>query len=301
MALLPARGAAQSAPIVVIGTANDSGGAMLYAEDLGLYEKAGLDVKLQVLNNPGAVVAAVVAGSAAISTLTIPGIALARQHGLPIVIIAPASLYSSDHPTSGIFVLKNSPIKTAAELDGKTMATRDIGNMSYYGANAWIDKNGGDSKTVKWVEITDTAALAAMKAGRIDAASVSEPALDDAIHGPDARLLAACYDAIARSFLIGAYFSTAAFAKSHPEVVRGFSRTIIEAGKWANQNHLASAKILAKYSGVPVPPTNTRVTYAEQMRPADAQPVIDLLEQYGVIKGKMLASDLFAPEIPTVA
>ena len=302
LTILPARAVAQSeTPIVLVGTANDSGGEMLYAQDLGLYQKAGLDVKLQVLNNPGASVAAVIAGSATVSSLTVPGIVLARQRGIPIVIIAPASLYSSAHPTSGIFVLKDSPIKTAADLDGKTIAIRDIGNMSYYGAKAWVDKNGGNSKTVKWVEIPDPAALAAMKAGRVDAASVSEPALDDAIHGPDARLLAACYDAIAPSFLIAAYFTTAAFAKAHPEDVRKFSQVIIDAGKWANKNHLASAKILAKYTGVPVPPTNTRVTYAERMRPADAQPVLDMLERYGVIKGQLRAADLFAPEVPTAS
>jgi NitT/TauT family transport system substrate-binding protein len=302
LTMLPARAVAQDKTrIVLVGTANDSGGEMFYAEDRGLYKKAGLDVKVQVLNNPGASVAAVIGGTAQVSTLTIPGIALARQRGIPIVIIAPASLYSSKLPTSGIFVLKDSPIATAADLNGKTVAIRDIGNMSYYGAAAWIDKNGGDSKTIKWVEIPDPAALAAMQSGRIDAASVSEPALDDAIHGPNARLLAACYDAIAPSFMIAAYFSTAAFAQAHPRAVRAFSQAIIEAGIWANHDRAASAKILAKYSGVPVPPTNTRVTYAEQMRPADAQPVLDLLERYGVLKKKMAASELFAPEIPTAS
>ena len=133
LTVLPTRAMAQSnTRMVLVGTANDSGGEMLYAEDRGLYKAAGLDVKLQVLNNPGASVAAVIGGTAQISSLTIPGIALARQRGIPIAIIAPASLYSSKQPTSGIFVLKNSPIATAADLDGKTIAIRDIGNMSYY-------------------------------------------------------------------------------------------------------------------------------------------------------------------------
>jgi NitT/TauT family transport system substrate-binding protein len=256
--------AAQNAApsITVGGTANDSGGQVFYAQ------------------------------------LTIPGIALARQNGVPIVIIAPTSIYSSAAPTSGIIVLKNSPVRKASDLDGKVVATRDISNMSYYGAKAWIDKNGGDSKSIKWIEISDTQTVPAMLAGRVDAASVSEPALDDAIHGPDARMLAPVYDAIGDKFLIAAYFTTEEYARAHPDAVRTFAKVIVAAGLWANRNRALSAKILEKYAGVAVAPGTTRVTYAELMRVADVQPVLDMLQQYGVLKSPIHAADLFAPQVP---
>jgi ABC-type nitrate/sulfonate/bicarbonate transport system substrate-binding protein len=276
--------AQDDATIVIAGTANDSGGEIFYAKDLGLFEKAGLKVDVQAFNNPGATAAGVVGGTLTVAAMTVPGIAAARESGLPIKIIAPSSIYSSAMPTSGIIVLKNSAIKKASDLNGKTIATRDISNMSYYGAKAWIDKNGGDSKTIKWVEVNDPQTVAAMKAGRVDAASVSEPALDDAIHGPDARLLAACY--------------TEDYARMHPDIVRKINVIILAAGAWANKNHAQSAKILEKYSGVPMLPGYTRVTYAERMRPADVQPVLDLLANYGVLKVPMRATDLFAPQVP---
>jgi NitT/TauT family transport system substrate-binding protein len=283
--------------IVVAGAPNDSGGAIFYAQDLGMFKKAGLNVKILAMNNPGSIAAAVVGGSVTIGTLTIPGVAIAREKGIPIVIIAPGPIYSSATPTSGIIVLKNSPIKKASDLNGKTIATRDISNLSYYGANNWIDKNGGDSKSVKWVEITDTQTVPALLAGRIDAASVSEPALDDAVHGTNARMLAAVYDAIGDKFLIGGNFTTEAYAKANPDVVRAFERVILEAGTWANHNHAQSAKIIEKYAGVPVLPQATRVTYAERMRAADAQPVLDMLKQFGALKVPMQAGDLFAPGV----
>jgi NitT/TauT family transport system substrate-binding protein len=288
-----------SPQIVVAGTPNDSGGTIFYAQDLGMFKKAGLNVKIQSMNNPGSVVAAVVGGSVTIGTLTIPGLAIAREKGVPIVIIAPGSIYSSATPTSGIIVLKNSPFKKAADLNGKTIATRDLSNLSYYGAINWIDKNGGDSKSVKWVEITDTATVPAMLAGRVDAASVSEPALDDAVHGPDARMLAAVYDAIGDKFLISGSFTSEDYAKAHPDVVRTFERVIISAAIWANRNRAQSAKILEKYAGVPVPPEATRVTYAERLHPADAQPVLDMLRAAGVLKTPLPAADLFAPGLGT--
>ena len=295
----PSRARAQGtlAPVSLLSVPNDSSGEMYYAQELGLFAKAGLDVRLQSVNDPSATAGAVLSGTATFGGLTIPGYATAHQRGIPIVIVAPTSIYSSANPTSGIIVLKNSSFKRASDLNGKTIATRDIFDMSYYGAKVWIDKNGGDSKTIKWFEIGDTTAVAAMQAGRIDAAAVSEPALDNALHGPDARLLAACDDAIADRFLIAAHYTTVAYAKANPEIVQGFCDAIISAGIWANNHHAESAKILEKYLATPVPPTNRRVTYAERVRPGDAQPVLDVLLQYGVLKAPLQASVLFAPEL----
>lgn len=290
-----------SAELIVGATPNDSGGTPYYAQALGLFKKHGLNVKLESFENPGAVAAAVVGGSLTIGTLTIPGIAVAREKGLPLVIVAPSAVYSSTTPTSGIIVLNNSPISAASDLDGKTIATRDIGNLSYYGALYWVDKNGGSSKTLKWVEINDTATVPALLSRRIDAASVSEPAFDDAIHSKNARMLAPIYDAIGNRFLIGASFATAQYAKEHPDVVRRFDAAIIEAGIWANGHRALSAKILEKISGAPVPPNTTRVTYAERLCPSDVQPVLSMLEQYGALKVPLRAADLIAPALLTTA
>ena len=291
------RAAAQTGEQIVVATPpNDSSGEVFYAADMGFFAKAGLNVKVMPMNNAGAVAPAVVSGAVTIGGLTVPSVAIAREKGVPITIIAPGSIYSSAAPTSGIIVLKNSPLRKAADLNGKPLDTRDLSNKRFYGANAWIDKNGGDSKSVKWIEISDTADIAAMQQGRVDAASVSEPALDDALHG-EGRMLGPVYDAIGDKFLIAAFFTTDDYAKAHPDVMRKFAEAIVAAGKWANKNQAASAKILEKYAGVPIPAGYTRVTYAERLRAADAQPVLDMLAHYGVLKPNPRAPDLFSPTV----
>lgn len=295
----PADAQSESPPIIVAGTPNDSSGAIFYAQDLGLFKKLGLNIKVEPFENPGTVAAAVVGGSVTIGTLSIPGIAIAREKGLPIGIVAGTAIYSSAAPTSAVIVLKASPIKRASDLDGKTIATRDIGNLAYYATMSWVDKNGGDSKSLKWVEINETATVAALLAGRIQAAVVAEPGLDTALHGPDARMFAPIYDGIGNKFLIGASFTTLDYAKAHPDIVRKFVQALIEAGTWANTHQPQSAKIVEKYAGVPIPPGTTRVTYAERVCPADAQPVLNMLQRYGALKSSMSATDLFAPEVVT--
>ncbi len=298
--LLPLGGSwadAQSSPATLeaVGPPNDTGALIFYAADMGFYEKAGLRVKVTLLNSSGSISSAVASGAVQIGSFAVSVGALAREKGIPLVMIAPAGLYLSTAPTSGLIVRKDSLIRRAADLNGKTIATRDISNMSYFGAKQWIDKNGGDSKTVRWVEIPDTSDVAALQAGRIDAASVSEPALDDALRGGEVRSLAPIFDAISKRFLISGYFTSEDYAKAHPDIVRKFAEVIVATARWANHNRAQSAAILEKYAQAPVLPGSTRVTYAERLQSADVQPVLDLLLNYGLLKAPMRAKDLFSP------
>jgi ABC-type nitrate/sulfonate/bicarbonate transport system substrate-binding protein len=122
--------------------------------------------------------------------------------------------------------------------------------------------------------------------------------LDDATHGPNARLFAPVYDAIGDHFMISAYFTTEAFANSHPDLVCKFADVILAADAWANRNRPLSAKMLEKYAGVPVPADATRVTYAEHMRVADVHPVLAILQQYKLVRDGIHPFDLFATEVP---
>ena len=298
LVLTPRTLTAQEAPgILIAGPANDSAAPIFYAADLGLYKKAQLDVTSQAFENLGATVSAVIGGTITFASISLPAIALARDKGLPIVIIAPLSVYSKATPTTAIVVPKSSTIRTASDLNGKTIAAQNLSSLAYYATKSWVDKNGGNSASLKWVELNDIQAVPAMLAGRVDAAAITEPSLDDAAHGPNARILAPMYDIIGDKFLISAIFTTESYAKAHPETVRRIAAVILNANRWANKNRAQSAKILEKYAHVVVPNTATRVTYAEALNPPEAQPVLDMLTAYGVLKNHVRAIDLFAPEV----
>jgi NitT/TauT family transport system substrate-binding protein len=281
------------------GVMNETAALLFYAADMGFYDKAGLHVNATVLSNSGAISSAIAAGAVQVGSFAISVGALARQRGLPLVLVAPAGLYLSTTPTSGLIVRSDSPYTKASDLNGKTIATRDLANMSYYGAKQWMDRNGGDSKSVKWIEIPDTSVVPAMQAGRFDAASISEPALGDAIRNGGMRSLASVFDAIGKRFLISGYFTNEDFAKTHPDVIRSFAAVINSTADWANKNLPASAKILEKYEHVPVPPGSPRVTFADRLQAADVQPVLDVMYNYGSLKTPMHAKDMFSTLIPS--
>src|ERR1700691_4377422 len=64
-----------------------------YAQQLGSFAKAGLDVTLTTLGNTPSIVAAVVGGSLNIGYTTIDSVASIHAHGVPLVVIAPATDY----------------------------------------------------------------------------------------------------------------------------------------------------------------------------------------------------------------
>jgi NitT/TauT family transport system substrate-binding protein len=143
-----------------------------------------------------------------------------------------------------------------------------------------MDQNGGDSSTVKFIEIPFPAMPAALEARRIDAAFIAEPFLTVALK--TGRVLAYGYDSIAKHFLFGAFFTTPQWAQDHPDVVSRFAVAIRETAAWANKNPVKSGEILAKYTKIDpaVIASMTRARFAEQLTPALMQPLIDVSAKY---------------------
>ena len=121
----------------------------------------------------------------------------------------------------------------------------------------------------------------ALIAGRIDVAYFTEPWL--AVARKSGRLLAYPYDAVAKEFLYGSWFTMSQWAHDHPDLVAKFVSAIREAGDWANANPAKSADILAKYTKIEpaVVEAMVRVRFGDRLTASMMQPEIDLAAKYG--------------------
>ncbi len=293
-ALAPSSGGAQQPYHLRLGAVPvDVGAVAYYGVDQGFFKKAGLDVELVALANGPAIAAAVASGTIDAGSANALSIAQAHERGLNFVFIAPAGAYTSTVPTAGMVVPRTSTLATAKDLTGKTIAVATLGSLGEIGSRAWLDQNGVDLKTVKFIEMPYSAMLPALAAGRVDAATMEEPALDRAL-STDARLFAPVYDAIGKDFSEGGFFSTADFVKAHLDVVRRFKAAVIEASRWANANQTASGLILQKYSGISTADLKHRVHYHDTLDPARVQPLINAAAKYGTLKAPFPASDIIA-------
>jgi NitT/TauT family transport system substrate-binding protein len=280
----------------VATTPIDIGAEVLWARDLGFFKKAGLDVDVQLINNGAAIASAVSGGAVDVAQGNLVTLATAHERGLPFVLIAPAGMYSSASPTTQMVVAKNSPLKTAKDLNGKTIGVSGLQNITQIAAVDWMTQNGGDPSTVHWIELPFPQMEAAVAAGRVQAAVIAEPFLSDALD-KETRAFAPIYDAIGTRFLIGAWFTTDAWAKAHPDVVKRFADVIEETAKWANGHHAESATILSKYTKAPIKPNIKRASFAERLTASEIQPMIDATAKAKVLKSAFPANELFAPAV----
>ena len=103
---------------------------------------------------------------------------------------------------------KDSPIKSAKDLEGKTVAVNTLNNIVHLMALAWVDKNGGNSSKIKFVEIPFPQMEPALVAGKVDAISVQEPFAAVAARRPETRVLSNPWGDVLPRFLIASWFAS---------------------------------------------------------------------------------------------
>ena len=283
-----ARAQTTVSPLRVATIPSDFAAEVYYAKDLGYFEKAGLDVTITPVHTGAAIVSAVLGGSIDVGYSNMLSILIAHDKSFPVTIVMPANLYESKAGTIGLLsVAKTSPIHTAADLNGKTVAVPGLNTTAELTARNWIDKNGGDSKTVHFVEVPLSSMAPALLGGRIDCAAFDSTAAPD-LRKPTSefRLLGQSYDSVGPSFASGAWFSSDDFVTKHPEATKKFIAVMKQTAAWANTHHRESAIILAKYLNVPAESYDTtpRVAYETKFSPDGIKAMIDLAARYGAIK-----------------
>lgn len=284
---------AQSAiPLRIATIPSDAGAEPFFGIDRGFFAKAGLDVHLDTQSSGPAIAAAVAGGALDVGFSNTISIATAHKRGLPFTFIAPASVYVSAAPTSLLMVRKDSPLRTARDFNGKTIGANALKNIAQYAPSLWIDRNGGDSSTLRFVEMPADEQAAALEQGRIDGGMMPEPQVTEA--STTCRVFAKVYDAIGEGFMIAGWFASATWADAHPDAVRRFATAMRETAAWANRNQEASLAILVKYTKLDpkIAPRVVRARFADTLTPAILQPSVDLVARYKLIDAAYPAQEL---------
>jgi NitT/TauT family transport system substrate-binding protein len=292
--MLPAYARAAGLTVVNVGTLpSDVSAVVVYASDRGTFSTAGLDVRLTTFNSGPVIANAVVGGALDIGAANVGSLCVARSRGVPLKIIAPAGIADSNATGDIIAVSKDSPIKSAADLNGKTIAIVAVKTMQHAAVLAWIDQRGGDSKSVKFIEIPFPEMGAALTSHRVDAAVPAEP-FTTAIR-PDTRSIGHEWDAMKMPLPIFAFFATEAWLAGHADAAVTFAKAIHQSAVWANAHRRDTATMLVKFAGVDPELADTmgRSTYGTA--PIDAsmlESIIDIQVKYGIMAAPIDPADL---------
>lgn len=289
-------GAQQSTPIRVASTLDDNVTPILYGLKAGIFSRHGLDVTLTPFRSGAAQSAAIAGGAIDIGKTSLFSLITAHLRGVAFKIVAPSGLYLHDAPTTGLIVAKDAPYKTASDLNGKTFSAASLHDLDEVAIRGWIDQNGGDSTTLKFIELPNAAVPQALAQRRIDAAALVNPTLFEALDSGTVRVIGRPFDSIGHRFMIAVWFCNPAFAQRDPDAVRRFAQAFHEAALFTNAHHDQTVGLLADFSHIKpdVIARMVRSTTGLTLAPADLQPEIDAAARYKMIDHAFPASELLA-------
>ena len=243
----PASAQAVPAKIRLLAVPVDLYALGYYAQDGGFFAKAGLDVDIASMAGGSAVLTAVLGGSAEIGISSVVALAAAVTRGVQLTILSGSGLCTTEQPSYLLCVSKTSPVVSAKELNGKTIAVVSLSDTATVATYTFLAKNGVDRSTLHFFEMPIPVMGAALQAGRVDAALISEPALSVALNTV-ARSVGNPFNALGSPVTVGAFFATLEWVRANTAMAQRFVTAMDAAARWSNTHRDETAAILSKYS-----------------------------------------------------
>jgi NitT/TauT family transport system substrate-binding protein len=232
--LLP--GGARAADKVTVGVIPITDVAPIYlGVAKGFFAKHDLEVTLQTAQGGAELVTPVMTGQRELGFSNISSLLIAQTRGLDIVAIAAgaSSTGEAGRDFGAIIAPADSALKSARDLDGKTVAVNNLKNIGDTSVKAAVRKAGGDDSKVKFVELAFPDMPAALNNKLVDAAWIVEPFLTVAKE-QGAKPIAWNLVDTAPNLMIAVYFTSGKYAKEHPDTVKRFQAAMNESLAYAD-------------------------------------------------------------------
>jgi NitT/TauT family transport system substrate-binding protein len=274
--------------IAIDGTAQ-----AMYALDKGFFRKHGIDAEVMLVADGTAVQTAMASGAAQFSAVPAANLARLKSLNVPYRAVAAGSLYDPRVPTTALVAAPGKRIRRPRDLVGKRVIVDFPNSIAHFSLLRWLKRGGVEREQVKISTFAFGQALGPLLRGEAAAAVLPEPWVTIAL-GKGARRAALPFDAVCTAECL----VTTWMARTNADagLVARFRNAIQAASVWANQkkNQAESARILAKYTKQKpaLLAKAERVRYATRLRPAMAQPWLDLFVEYKMLPDSFKAADL---------
>jgi NitT/TauT family transport system substrate-binding protein/sulfonate transport system substrate-binding protein len=154
-------------------------------------------------------------------------------------------------------VRDDSPIKTIADLKGKTMSINTYGSGIYGPAAILLRQNGVDpDKDVKWVEAGFSLSEDALRSGRVDSAVMNQPFAARAEAKGGVRKLFALSEQ-QKNIVHILEACRAGFVDQNPDIAKAYVRDITLGMKKALENREETLKVVNEVMKAPIPVLET--------------------------------------------
>jgi NitT/TauT family transport system substrate-binding protein len=175
--------------------------------------------------------------------------------GFDFTIVAPNDTENSEEQPdgthtkgiNGILVRSDSGIKSAADLQGKSVAVNALNSFVQLYSMNWLDAEGGDSKATTYVPVPYPGMGDALRGNRVDAVNLSEPFLSIELAKGGVEEIGTPLSVADPHLQVGGWSTRGDFAKGNPDLFARFSEALRRGAEATNaMSNDEKAQILAE-------------------------------------------------------
>ena len=265
-------------------------------KEQGFFSKHHIDLELVQESGGAAAIPGVVSGDFQLSFGNVTSVILAASQNLPLKMISEGNSSTGDPATdfSGVVVPADSSIQSAKDLAGKTVAVNNLKNIGEVTIRDAVDKDGGDGKSVKFVELNFPDMPAAVANHQVDAAWVVEPFLT-ASTAQGARNVSSNFTSIP-NLTVATYFTTQQYIAEHKDVVDNFRAAIQQSLKYASDHPDEVRRIVTTYTPIKADVASKikLPAFPQDINVDSLKQVSSLMNKYGITQNTVDVSKLLA-------
>ncbi len=245
----PARAALDKISVAVIPIADCA--PIYLGKEKGFFAKQNIDVELSTQGGGAAIIPGVLSGQLQFGFSNVPSLLIAQTKGLKFVGIAPgvSSTGVSGQDFCATLVPGDSPIKSAKDLEGKTIAVNNLNNIGEVAVRAGVKAAGGNPKNLKFIEVPFPDMPAALADHRIEAGWMVEPFVTIA-RSRGNKPIDWPFVAIAPKAMIAVYFASVQYVNANADMVKRFKAAITESLAYAQSHTDEVRKIIPTYTRI---------------------------------------------------
>jgi len=219
---------------VAVVPAVDSAGFFIALHD-GLFKDQGLNVHFVPAISSETVIADQVKGTVDITGGNYVSYIQAQQSGqADLDIFAEGSVMEPG--AQGLYTMPDSPIKTLADLEGKTVGINAPKNILYLLVASVLAEHNIPVNSVHFADYPLPTMAAALKAGKIQAAVLPEPFASQAAQQYGVITLADLNQGATAAFPVQGYVVTRQWAAENPRTLTAFNTALQEGQELADTN-----------------------------------------------------------------
>ncbi|TDD14708.1 ABC transporter substrate-binding protein [Nonomuraea diastatica] len=272
-----------------------SSAPLFIAEKRGFFKEEGLTVKTEIIQAPQAVMPKILNGSMDAFLTSYVSLMAINDSGAATLKLFQHSQEAAPN-VAGVVVAEGSPITSAADLKGKTIAVNVLKALGQTLTNAHLQEAGLKPDDVKYVPVQFADQISALSSGKVDAAWLVEPFLTAAKKDGATQIIDTT-DGVTAGVPIDGWGVTEDWLAKNPETAAAFHRALAKAQQIAGEDRKAIDEVVPTYTQIPADAAAamTLGTFSLEADRTNVQKLADLLHGYGYLKSKVDAAQLFAP------